>query len=138
EDVVIQAVGSRERETALLVEQKKAIEIKQSIGAQEMSRKGISNVEEGLTKITGISKVESRGLFIRGLEDRYNNILVNGLKVLSNSLFKKILTLDLLPTVVVGYMDIYKTFSPDIYAEFGGATININTTQATKSQTKIS
>lgn len=138
EDVVIQAVGSRERETALLVEQKKAIEIKQSIGAQEMSRKGISNVEEGLTKITGISKVESRGLFIRGLEDRYNNLLVNGLAVPSNSPFKKILPLDLFPTDVVGYMDIYKTFNPDIYADFGGATININTTQATKSQTKIS
>ena len=138
EDVVIQATGNRERETALLMEQKKAVEIKQSIGAQEMSRKGVSNVEEGLTKITGISKVESRGLFIRGLEDRYNNLLVNGLAVPSNSPFKKILPLDLFPTDVVGFMDIYKTFNPDLYGDFGGATININTTQTTKGLTKIS
>jgi predicted Zn-ribbon and HTH transcriptional regulator len=55
EDVKIQKVTNREKETALLQEQKKAIEIKQSIGAQEMSRKGVSDVEEGLTKITGIS-----------------------------------------------------------------------------------
>src|SRR5436190_2181237 len=47
-DVVIQQTGSREKETALLLEQKKAVEIKQSIGAQEMSRKGVSDVEEGL------------------------------------------------------------------------------------------
>ena len=72
-DVVIQNTVSREKETALLAEQKKAVEIKQSIGAQEMSRKGVSDVEEGLTKITGITKVGSRGLFVRGLEDRYNN-----------------------------------------------------------------
>ncbi|MBF6607686.1 MAG: TonB-dependent receptor [Flavobacterium sp.] len=138
QDVVVQAVGNRERETALLLEQKNAVEIKQSIGAQEMSRKGISTVEEGLTKITGISKVESRGLFIRGLEDRYNNLLVNGFAMPSNSPFKKILPLDLFPTDVVGHLDIYKTFNADLYADFGGATINVNTSQPGKSRTKVS
>ena len=42
EDVVIKKAVSREKETALLTEQKKAVEIKQSIGAQELSRKGVS------------------------------------------------------------------------------------------------
>jgi hypothetical protein len=41
----------------------------------------LSNVQEGLTKITGVSKVESRGLFVRGLEERYNNLLINDLQV---------------------------------------------------------
>ena len=72
-DVVVRNTASREKETALLLDQKQAVVIKQSIGAQEMARKGVSDVEEGLTKITGISKVESRGLFVRGLEDRYNH-----------------------------------------------------------------
>ena len=67
DDVVVIQTVSKEKESALLQEQQKAVEIKQSIGAQEMSRKGISNVETGLTKVTGITKVESRGLFIRGL-----------------------------------------------------------------------
>jgi hypothetical protein len=69
-----------------LLEQKKAVEIKQSIGACEMSLKGVSDVEEGLSKITGIVKVESRGLFVRGLEDRYNNLLINDLWVSSTAL----------------------------------------------------
>ncbi|HRG18542.1 MAG TPA: TonB-dependent receptor [Flavobacterium lutivivi] len=138
QDVVIQNTNSREKETALLLEQKKAVEIKQSIGAQEMSRKGINSVEEGLTKITGITKVESKGLFIRGLEDRYNNLLVNGLAVPSNSPFKKIIPLDQFPTDVVGYMDVYKTFNPDIYGDFAGATIDVTTTQPSDSKTKIS
>ena len=93
EDVVIQKSVNREKETVLLLEQKKAIEIKQSIGAQELSRKGVSDVEEGLTKISGITKVGSRGLFVRGLEDRYNNLLINNLAVPSNNPFKKIIPL---------------------------------------------
>jgi TonB-dependent receptor len=136
-DVVIQNTVSREKETALLMEQKNAVEIKQSIGAQEMSRKGVSDVEEGLTKITGFTKVEDRGLFIRGLEDRYNNLLLNGMAIPSNSPFKKIIPLNLFPTDIVGFMDVFKTFNPDIYGDFAGGTVNINTSQGNQSQTKI-
>ena len=60
--------------------------MKQSIGAQEMERKGISDVEEGLTKVTGITKAESKGLFVRGLENRYNNLLINDLQAAACSL----------------------------------------------------
>ena len=138
ENVVIKAAPvNREKETALLLDQKNAVEIKQSIGAQEMSRKGVSDVEEGLTKITGISKVESRGLFVRGLEDRYNNLIINDLQAPSNSPFSKIIPLDLFPTDIVGVLSVYKTFSPNISGDFAGATVNIETSQA-KSITKIS
>ena len=137
DDVVIKSTGGRDKETALLLDQKKAVEIKQSIGAQEMSRKGISDVEEGLTKITGITKVDGRGLFVRGLEDRYNNLLINGLAVPSNNPFKKIIPLDLFPTDIVGVIDIYKTFNTNVYGDFAGGTFDIQTAKGSKSMTKI-
>ncbi|MDX6180578.1 TonB-dependent receptor [Flavobacterium sp. Fl-77] len=135
-DVVVKNTTSREKETALLLDQKNAVVIKQSIGAQEMSRKGVSDVEEGLTKVTGITKVDGRGLFIRGLEDRYNNLLVNDLQTPSNSPFKKIIPLDLFPTDIVGVLNIYKTFNPNISGDFAGGTVNIETTQP-KNITKL-
>ncbi len=136
-DVVVKSTSNREKETALLLDQKNAVVIKQSIGAQEMSRKGVSDVEEGLTKITGISKVGSRGLFVRGLEDRYNNLLINELAAPSNNPFSKIVPLDLFPTNIVGVIDVYKTFNPNIYGDFAGGTFNIQTSKASKSVTKL-
>ncbi|TRX38504.1 outer membrane beta-barrel protein [Flavobacterium sp. ZT3R18] len=136
-DVVIKSNVTREKETALLLEQKNAVVIKQSIGAQEMSRKGVSDVEEGLTKITGITKVESRGLFVRGLEDRYNNLLLNDLAVPSNNPFKKIIPLDIFPTDIVSVLETYKTFNTNLYGDFAGGTFNIVTANSGKSQTKI-
>ena len=139
EDVVIKSASkNREKETALLLEQKKAVEIKQSIGAQEMSRKGISDVEEGLTKITGITKVDSRGIFVRGLEDRYNNLLINNLAAPTNNPFKKIIPLDIFSTDIVGVIDVYKTFNPNIYGDFAGGTFDIATSKVNKSITKLS
>lgn len=138
EDVVVKSTVNREKESALLLEQKNAVEIKQAIGAQEMARKGVSNVEQGLTKITGITKVDSRGIFVRGLEDRYNNLLVNNLAVPSNSPYKKIIPLDLFSTDIVSTIDVYKTFNSNISGDFAGATFNITTAKATKSETKVS
>ncbi len=138
EDVVVKASVNREKESALLLEQKKAVEIKQSIGAQEMSRKGVGNVQEGLTKITGITKVDSRGIFVRGLEDRYNNLLINDLAAPTNNPFKKIIPLDLFSTDIVGVIDVFKTFNPNIYGDFAGGTFNIATTKSTKEVTKLS
>ncbi|MDQ6471494.1 TonB-dependent receptor [Flavobacterium sp. LHD-80] len=136
-DVVVKSTASKEKETALLLDQKNAVVIKQSIGAQEMSRKGVSDVEEGLTKITGITKVDGRGLFVRGLEDRYNSLLLNDLAVPSNNPFKKIIPLDIFPTDIVSVLETYKTFNTNLYGDFAGATFNIVTTATGKSQTKI-
>ncbi|MES2485986.1 MAG: carboxypeptidase-like regulatory domain-containing protein, partial [Bacteroidota bacterium] len=138
EDVIIEKQVNREKETALLAEQKNAVEIKQSIGAQELSRKGIGDVEEGLTKITGITKVGSRGLFVRGLEDRYNNLLINDLAVPSNNPFQKIIPLDLFPTDIVAAVDVFKTFNTNIYGDFAGGTFNIATSKGSKAITKLS
>ena len=138
EGIVITGSTKKTSETALIKEQQKAVEMKQSIGTQEMERKGVSNVESGLAKVTGITKAESRGLFVRGLEDRYNNLLINDLQVPSNSPFKKIIPLNLFPTDIVGVLSVYKTFNPNLPGDFAGATINIETSEPQSSQTKLS
>ncbi len=138
EGIVITGSTNKTKETALLKEQQKAVEIKQSIGAQEMSRKGISDVEEGLTKVSGITKVDSRGIFVRGLEGRYTNLLINGLASPTNNPFNKIIPLDLIPSDVVNVIETYKTFNPNVYGDFAGATFNVETTtKPSKSITKI-
>ncbi|WPO81841.1 TonB-dependent receptor [Chryseobacterium sp. JJR-5R] len=137
EGVVIQGSSNRKTETAVLVEQKKAIIQKQAVSAEEISRKGISNVEQGLTKVTGITTVEGRGLFVRGLEERYNYLLINGLGSPSNNPFQKIIALKQFPTDVVGKLNIYKTFNSNLYGDFAGATFDIETLTIDKAFSKI-
>lgn len=137
EGVVIQASGNKKTETAILGEQKKAIIQKQAISAEEISRKGISNVEQGLAKVTGINTVEGKGIFVRGLEERYNTLLVNGLGTPSNNPFQKIIALKQFPTDVVGKLNIYKTFNSNLYADFAGATFEIETLTIDKPFSKI-
>ena len=139
QDIQIVQTVSKEKESALLQEQQKAVEIKQSIGAQEMSRKGISNVEQGVAKISGISKVADRGIFIRGLDDRYNYLQVNGLNLVPSDPNLKTIPLNYIPTDIVRNIDVFKTFNTDLFQDFAGASINVITKDiSSKPVTKIS
>jgi len=127
EDVVIQATTkSREKETALLLDQKNAVEIKQNIGAQELSRKGVSDVATALTKTTGVTKQEgSGGIFVRGLGDRYNATTMNGLPIPSNDPERKNMNLENFSTDIVEYISIDKVYSSRLFGDFGGANVDI-------------
>ena len=126
QDVVLQADRNREKASALLLEQKKAVEIKQSIGAQEMSRKGVSDAAAAVTKVTGISKRDGNGgIFVRGLGDRYNSTTWNGLPLPSNEPTNKNVALDIFSTDVIQSVGISKTYSADMYGDVGGANIDI-------------
>ena len=125
-DVVVKAKASREKETAILLDQKNVVQIKQAIGAEELSRKGISDVAAAVTKISGISKQESSGsVFVRGLGDRYNITTLNGLPLPSNNPSNKNIMLDIFSTDIVESIGISKTFESQNYADFGGAKIDI-------------
>ena len=137
EGVQLRGNANKKSESAILVEQKKAIIQKQSMGTEEISRKGISNVEQGLTKVTGINTVDGRGIFVRGLEERYNTLLINNLGSPSNNPFQKIIALKQFPTDVVGKLNIYKTFNANLYADFAGATFDIETLTYEKPFSKV-
>ena len=125
-DVVIEKTVNREKESALLLEQKNAVTIKQSIGAQEMSRKGVSDAEGAVTKVTGISKQQgSKNVFVRGLGDRYNSTTMNGLPLPSEDPTSKNISLDFFSSQVIKNIGVNKTFAPDIYGDVGGANIDI-------------
>lgn len=72
-DVVVVAKKNRENENMLLLEQQKAVIAVQSVGVKELSRKGVSDAEGAVTKVSGVSKQDGvKNVFVRGLGDRYN------------------------------------------------------------------
>ncbi|HEX9151942.1 MAG TPA: carboxypeptidase-like regulatory domain-containing protein, partial [Flavobacterium sp.] len=125
-DVVIKSTVNRQKETALLLDQKNAAEIKQTIGAQELSRKGVSDVATAVTKTTGITKQEDSGnIFVRGLGDRYNSTTMNGLPVPSNDPEKKNINLEIFSTDIVEYISIDKVYNGKIFGDFAGGNVDI-------------
>ncbi|SMC44263.1 TonB-dependent receptor [Cellulophaga tyrosinoxydans] len=127
DEVVVTTTTKKDTESALLLDQKKAVEIKTAIGAQELARKGVSDVATAVTKTTGISKQEGSGsVFVRGLGDRYNMTTLNGLPLPSNNTAKKNIDLDIFSTDIVEFIGIDKTYTARNYGDYAGANIDIS------------
>ncbi|WP_060874841.1 TonB-dependent receptor [Myroides odoratus] len=126
EGVVVQATRSKSREATLLIEQQRSVEMKQHIGSQELSRKGVSDVASAVAKTTGVAKQEGSGtIFVRGLGDRYNSTSLNGLPLASNDPEKKNIDLNIFSTDIVEYIAIDKTYFARNYGDFAGGNIDI-------------
>ncbi len=126
DEVVLQTTTKRESETALLLDQKKAVDIKQSIGADELSRKGVSDAAGAVAKISGVSKQEgSSNVYVRGLGDRYLNTTMNGLSLPSNDVNKKNIDLNLFSSDVIQNVSISKAYSSRFYGDFSAGNIDI-------------
>lgn len=126
-DVGIVARANREAENILLLDQKKSLVAIQKIGAKELSRKGIGDAEAAVAKVSGISKQEGvKNVFIRGLEDRYNVTLLNGMPVPSEDPEYKNIALEIFGTDIIQNIGVNKVFSSRNGGDVAGAIIDIN------------
>lgn len=126
DQVVITTTVRRESEVALLLEQKKATTIIQSIGAQELARKGVDNAAAAVAQISGISQQQgSSDVFVRGLGDRYQNTTMNGLSLPSNDVNKKNINLDLFPSEIIESVGVSKAYNSYFFGDFSAGNVNI-------------
>ncbi len=126
-DVRVVAKANRESEAMLLLDQKEASGIKESIGSNRMSSMGISDAASATSKISGVTKNESSGdVYIRGLGDRYLTTTMNGLPIPSDDVEKKNIDLNLFSADVIENVGIDKTFSVESYADQSSGTVNIS------------
>lgn len=132
EEVVIKTVSRKDSEVALLLEQKGAVEIKESIGAQQLAKLGVSDAATATTKISGVTSSEASGdVFVRGLGDRYLYTTMNGLPIPSDDVERKNIDLELFPTRVIQSVSISKTYSAKTSADQASGNIDISSRELT-------
>lgn len=126
DEVVVTRRRVMASELALLDERKASNLFLEKMGSQELSRKGVSDAESALTKMSGVTKSASgANVFVRGLGDRYNSTTLNGLSLPSEDPLNKNISLDFFGTGVIQSIGVNKTFNPLLNADVGGANIDI-------------
>ena len=130
--VEVVAKANRESENVTMMEQKRSIVAVQTIGAQELSRKGISDAQAAVAKISGISKQDGvKNVFVRGLGDRYNITTLNRFPIPSEDPEYKNIALDFFSTDIIQSIDVNKAFYSNTPADAAGADINITSKELT-------
>ncbi len=113
---------------SLAVERQEAAVATDLLGSDQIGRIGDSTVALALTRVPGVTLVDDKFVFVRGLGERYSSTTLNGAMVPSPDLSRNVLPLDLIPTSIVDSLAIQKVPSADKPAAFGGGSVDIRTT----------
>ncbi|MBC7417630.1 MAG: TonB-dependent receptor, partial [Pedobacter sp.] len=110
--------------------EKNAVNIKNVISAQTMTRSPDINAANALQRVSAVTLRRNTGsdeayAIIRGLEPRYNNTLINGVKVASPDPVSRSISLSIVPSDLLQRIEVSKTLTPDMEADAIGGTVNL-------------
>lgn len=127
-DVVeISAKAEMGYEGALLTKLKNAASIIDGISAEQIKRTPDATSGDALRRVTGISVVDNKFIYVRGTSERYSTVRLNGASLASTEPDKKAFAFDLFPSNLIDNMIISKTFTPDVPGDFSGGLVDMNT-----------
>ncbi|MCE9500039.1 MAG: carboxypeptidase-like regulatory domain-containing protein, partial [Leptospira sp.] len=127
QEVVVEGRASNDTEGSLLKLQKKSAAVSDGISAQQIAKTPDSSAGDVVRRVTGITLVGGKFVFVRGLGERYSNTILNGVPLSSPEPDKKVIPFDLFPAALLKNIIISKTFIPEESAEFSGGTVKIET-----------
>lgn len=97
------------------------------LGADAIARLGDSTVAAALRRVPGLTLVQDKYVYIRGLGERYSQSTLNRAQIPSPDLTRNVIPLNVFPTSIVESLRVQKAWSADLPANFGGGAIDIRT-----------
>ncbi len=94
---------------------------------EQIARAGDSDAAVALRRVTGLSLVDDKFIYVRGLGERYSAALLNGAQIPSPDPTRRVVPMDLFPTGLLSGIDVNKSYNPSLPGEFGGGTVNLHT-----------
>ena len=127
DEIIVTAKAEQNSEVSMLAIQQKAAVVTDGISAELMSRSSSSDAGDALKRVTGITVVGGKYVYVRGLGERYSNTQVNGADMPSPEPNRRVVPMDIFPAGLLENIQVSKTFSPDQPGDFSGGSVQVKT-----------
>jgi TonB-dependent receptor len=102
------------------------------VSAMQISRSQDKDVAEVIKRVPGVTIMDDRFVYVRGLSERYNSVWINNTPSPSTESDQRAFSFDVIPSNVIDNVLVYKTPAPELPSDFAGATIQITTKNVTE------
>lgn len=126
-EVVVTAERSNDNQAAILASRQKASTVSDGVAKEEIAKLPDSDAGQSLKRVTGVTLVEGKYVFVRGVSDRYSNTTLNGAALTTTEPDKKSFAFDMFPAELLENVNIAKSFTPDLPGNFVGGLVQLNT-----------
>ena len=125
EEVVVKASRLKGTASAVMEERKNQAFVADILGAEQIGRTGDSDAAAALRRVTGLTLVDGKFIYVRGLGERYSSTQLNGASVPSPDPTRTVIPLDLFPAPIIESLSVQKSYPPSMPAHFGGGNVDI-------------
>jgi len=125
--ITVTSEAERSSTTALLTERRLSVVVSDAIGAEQISRSPDGDAAAALKRVPGLSVVDGKYAYVRGLGERYSQTTLNGAPLASPEPDKKVIPLDLIPSDLLESIVTSKSFSPDQPGDYAGGLVELRT-----------
>lgn len=125
--VVVRSSMKKESVASLYSRQKNNAAVSDGISSEQISRTPDNNAAQALKRISGLTIQDEKFVTVRGLSERYNNVMLNGANLPSTEQNRKNFSFDIIPAGLIDNIVVNKTATPDLPAEFAGGLVQVNT-----------
>lgn len=124
--MVIRGRADRSTAATQLQVRRQSASVSDGVSAQEMARAPDTAVSDAARRVVGVTIVNGRYAYVRGLGGRYVNALLNGMPLPSLDPDEPGVQLDVLPASLLSALSVYKSFTPDMPGDFAGGSLQLS------------
>ncbi len=121
---------SQEEDAGARQKEQRSNNIVNVISSKAMERSPDINAANVLQRMSGLTIERNGGgdeayAVIRGLDPRYSNTLINGIKIASPDEKSRFVPLSIVPSDLLGSIEVHKSLTPDMEGDAIGGTVNM-------------
>ncbi|GGK61446.1 TonB-dependent receptor domain-containing protein [Rufibacter glacialis] len=122
-------VGTRQTNTdiSLIKELKQSEVVVSGVSGEQITKSLDRDAAETVKRIPGVTIMNDKYIVIRGMNERYNSVMLNDALTPSTEPDSRAFSFDILPTSVIDRILIYKNGSPELPGDFAGGVIKVFT-----------
>lgn len=127
EAITVTSTAQRGTTTALMTERRLAAVVSDAIGVEQISRSPDGDAAAALERVPGLTVVDGKYAYVRGLGERYSATTLNGAPLASSEPDKKVIPLDVIPSGLLQSIVTAKSYSPDQPGDHAGGLVQLRT-----------
>jgi hypothetical protein len=132
EAVVVRAARATHTQNAVLSEIRNASQVVSGVSQQQIKVSQDRDAAQVMSRIPGVTVVDGRFVMVRGIPERYNQVLLNNAIAPSTEIDRRTFSFDLIPSQALDRMLVYKSGSAETPGDFAGGLIKVFTNSATE------
>lgn len=127
EEITVTAGRVTGSQKAVLSEIKAAAQVASGISSEQIKISQDKDAAQVMARIPGITIVDNKFVMVRGLPERYNQVLLNNVIAPSTEVDRRTFSFDLIPSNVLDRMMVYKSGTAEDVGDYAGGLIKLYT-----------